>query len=412
MSRVLIVGLNYAPEPTGIAPYTAGLARGLQERGHQVRVLTTYPHYPQWRVDRDPQLLESAEVPGVDLVRARHYVPGRPSGARRAASEVSFALTAGLRRWGAPDVVISPSPALFGAVGAELRSLLARRRPAVGVIAQDLYSAGIAEVSGGGSTTVRVLTAVERRALARADGVAAIHDRFKTRIVEQLGVDPDRVTVIRNWTHVTSAGEFDRVAVRAAHGWAPDELVVLHTGAMGEKQGLANVVEAARLADESGARVRFVLAGDGGQRAQLKDLGAGVERLQFLPPVPSEEYSRLLASADLLLVNERPGVQEMAVPSKLTSYFGSGVPVLAATEEGSTTADELRASRAGTRVDPGRPEDLVKAVLRLRDDPTLRAEMGARGPAYCERLLSEQVALDAYDAWVRKLHRRKHGEPA
>ena len=48
--RVLVLGLNYAPEPTGIAPYTSGLAEGLAARGHQVRVLTGLPHYPQWRV--------------------------------------------------------------------------------------------------------------------------------------------------------------------------------------------------------------------------------------------------------------------------------------------------------------------------------------------------------------------------
>ncbi|MBD0321819.1 MAG: glycosyltransferase WbuB, partial [Aldersonia sp.] len=47
--RVKIVGINYAPETTGIAPYTSGLADGLAARGHRVEVLTGQPHYPQWR---------------------------------------------------------------------------------------------------------------------------------------------------------------------------------------------------------------------------------------------------------------------------------------------------------------------------------------------------------------------------
>jgi len=44
--KVVILGINYAPEPTGIAPYTTGLAMGLAERGHDVLVLTGHPHYP------------------------------------------------------------------------------------------------------------------------------------------------------------------------------------------------------------------------------------------------------------------------------------------------------------------------------------------------------------------------------
>ena len=48
--RILIIGVNYAPEPTGNAPYTTALARSLARRGHEVHVLTSYPHYPQWRV--------------------------------------------------------------------------------------------------------------------------------------------------------------------------------------------------------------------------------------------------------------------------------------------------------------------------------------------------------------------------
>jgi hypothetical protein len=41
--RVLVVGLNYAPEHTGIAPYTTGMARGLAQAGHQVHVVAGYP---------------------------------------------------------------------------------------------------------------------------------------------------------------------------------------------------------------------------------------------------------------------------------------------------------------------------------------------------------------------------------
>ena len=58
--RVLIIGINYSPELTGIGPYTAGLAEHLASRGDDVTVITGLPHYPDWRIaagyvtDHDP----------------------------------------------------------------------------------------------------------------------------------------------------------------------------------------------------------------------------------------------------------------------------------------------------------------------------------------------------------------------
>lgn len=49
--RVLIVGLNYAPEPVGIGPYSQGFAEALAARGARVTVVAGKPYYPKWRVD-------------------------------------------------------------------------------------------------------------------------------------------------------------------------------------------------------------------------------------------------------------------------------------------------------------------------------------------------------------------------
>ncbi len=48
--NVLIVGINYWPEPTGIAPYTTGMAEHLAKHAASVEVLTGLPCYPSWTV--------------------------------------------------------------------------------------------------------------------------------------------------------------------------------------------------------------------------------------------------------------------------------------------------------------------------------------------------------------------------
>ena len=112
----------------------------------------------------------------------------------------------------------------------------------------------------------------------------------------------------------------------------------------------------------------------------------------------------------LLLVNELAGLAEMSVPSKLTSYFDAGRPVLAATSEGSTTAHELRDSGAGTRVDAQDPEALLAAALELGADPGRRRELGAAGRRYRVDVLSEEAAVDRFEEWLAR-HGGREGAP-
>jgi glycosyltransferase involved in cell wall biosynthesis len=122
--------------------------------------------------------------------------------------------------------------------------------------------------------------------------------------------------------------------------------------------------------------------------------------LEFLPLVSDEEYPAALGAADVLLVNERPGVAHMAVPSKLTSYFRSGKPILAATAAAGFTAGELAVSGAGVCVPADRPDLLLSEALRLGTDRALAAQLGQAGQRYCDALLSEVAALDRYEEWI------------
>ena len=148
------------------------------------------------------------------------------------------------------------------------------------------------------------------------------------------------------------------------------------------------------------SRTRFVLLGDGNQRAGLEAIAAGVPSLEFLPPVTEAEFPAALGAADVLLVNERPGVAHMSVPSKLTSYFNSGKPILAATDAAGFTAGELAASGAGVCVPADRPDLLLSEAIRLGTDQDLAQKLGEAGRRYCGELLSEETALDNYEQWV------------
>lgn len=409
---ITFVGLNFSPERMGVGPYATRFCSGLAERGHQVTVITGVPHYPQWDVSPEYRWKITAheDVEGLPTKRVRHMVPRNPSNARRLAMEMTFGLRAAVSGWQRPDVLICTSPALISTGIVSLRHWASGSRPALGLWVHDLYAVGLQETQNSSGAKARLLANVESRVLNHADGIAVLTDRFRAQLVQNLGVDPSKVTRIRNWNHIRGIQNSDRRDIRGRLGWSEDQSIVLHAGNMGVKQGLDNVVQAARIAEEQNSNLRFVLLGDGNQRRQLEENARGLSRLEFLDPVPEEDFASTLAAADILLLNELPGVSDMSIPSKLTSYFQSGRPVLAATGPDSTAAGEIRASGAGVQIPGGNPMSLFEAATRLASNPLLQDELGARGIQYADRELTEQASLDKFDRWITQLaaSRRLH----
>ncbi|WP_146234122.1 glycosyltransferase family 4 protein [Curtobacterium sp. MCPF17_046] len=401
---VLLVGLNFRPESTGIAPYTSGLAAELARRGVRVRAISSFPHYPQWRFPDGgvPSKSITSEA-GVTVVRRRHRLPRRPGGLSRALSELSFGVAAAATRFGRPHVVVLVSPALLSSAVALLKARLVTRRPVVFWV-QDLYTLGLQELGAGSATLAeRAIGAVERWCLRSADAVVVIHERFRNTVVDTLGVDPDAVTVVRNWSHLEDTEPVDRDAARAEQGWDRSDFVVLHAGNMGVKQGLENVVQAAQLATSNGSTVRFVLLGDGNQREHLAALSAGVPAVSMVGSLPDDKFRNAIGAADALLVNERRGVAGMAVPSKLTSYFSTGLPVIAATDPGSVTESEVLLADAGLVVPAGDPQALLEAAESLASDAELAAKFGENGRRYRATRLTPRASFDTFTQLLQEL---------
>ena len=388
----LFVGVNYSPEPTGIGPYTAGMARGLAERGWAVSAITGHPHYPWWRTPEEHRGLPShAIVDGVSLRRVRHFIPRRHNPLTRALHEITFGLRAATTRWGRPDVVVVVSPALLASSIVSLRARL-RGIPMVTWV-QDIYTLGVREAGTG--TGAGVIARLERALADASRQVVVIHNRFRRMFAEDLGVSSP-IQVVRNWSHVPNLENRRDAQVRERYGWHEDDVVVLHAGNMGAKQGLESVVAASRLAAEKGSALRFVLLGDGNQRPALEAMGANA-RLQYIDPLDDGDFEAVVASADILLVNERPGLTEMSVPSKLTTYFATGLPVLAAVDASSTTYEEMQSAGAGVCVPPADPAALVEAAELLAMDAARAKSFGANGQDYRERLLTESAAIAEFE---------------
>lgn len=401
-AEVTVLSVHYPPEATGNAPYVGALATALAARAYRVHAYVAHPHYPEWRIRSGyGQWRRTENIDGVTVHRLRHFVPRPPRGVRRLAAEISFGIRLLCTTFNRDSVVVAVSPALFATAMAALRIKCTLRRPHLVVWVQDIYTLGMRETAEGGHMSALITKYVERFVMRVADTVVVIHPRFADYLADELDVDPGRITVVRNWTHLQPAPVITKREARTALGWPVHGLLAVHTGNMGVKQGLENIVEAARLADEMRAPITFILVGEGGERAQLQQRALGIDRIRFVDLLDEADYRRALAAADCLLVNEAPGVASMAVPSKLTSYFDAARPVLAATEADGITAEEIRRAQAGAVVPAGEPRALLEGALRLAQDCDAAADCGASAARYCREHLTADAPIAAFERVIR-----------
>jgi colanic acid biosynthesis glycosyl transferase WcaI len=405
--RCLLITTNYWPEPTGISVYTTDLAESLISQGHHVSVLTSLPHYPWWKVP--PEFAHLAEGKSehnkVKVIRAKHLVPARMNALLRMRFETS--LWWNLRRVSKKlvgrdfDIVIACIPTV--AAGIVGRKIAKQLGIPFGLIVQDLSGAG-AKQSGlrGGAIISKIAHVVEGKALHGANALVVVSPAMRD-VISALDVPAERITQITNYS-ARAIAIVDKTSSRAQFGWPSDDFVVIHTGNMGTKQDLENVVRAAEaLAGDS--QIKIYLVGHGNQEANLKVLCASKSNIAVLPAVSEADYSALLSAADLLLVNERSTQMEMSLPSKLTSYLYSERPVLAAVPRGGATWKFL--DGVAELVEAGDPSALASKIEELSRNQSRLDELAKLGSAFAVKNLDPAVGRGKYLDWVEKLIQSK-----
>jgi len=400
--RLLIVGINYAPEVTGIAPYTTAMARHFAGLGADVHVVTGVPHYPGWRVAEDYKLGSVwTEWDGnIRLTRVRHAVPKQPSLAGRALLEASFAVAAGPHVFTSNcEAVIAVTPSVSAAAVARWNGVM-KKRP-LGIIVQDLTGNAASESGTTSSRIGRAIGGVEYGLLRHADLLGVVDPRFG-EIATGHGVAPDRIVEVPNFVHIEKSG-LSMADARRDLGWPLNRFIVLHTGNMGMKQGLETVIEAAVLADMKAPGMDFFFVGGGNQRSHLETLATGMKNVRFVDVLPENLYPHALAAADVLLLNERPSVREMSLPSKLTSYLAAGRPIVAAVAPDGTAARLAEKSGSCLIVAGGHPADLLEALTRLSADTELSSKLASSGVEYAVEHLSSAATLDRYEEFAARL---------
>ncbi|WP_137869508.1 WcaI family glycosyltransferase [Sphingopyxis sp. 2PD] len=400
--KFLVVGLNYSPEPTGSAPYSADYCETLARGGHEVRMVCAAPYYPHWRTFdgyrglRWPRRLEN----GVLVWRCPIYVPSRASGAARIAFYISFFLSSFIPvLWSAmrmrPNVIVNMAPTLISAPSGLLAAKLCGARTQVHVQDFEVEAGFATDQLASGGRLARWAMGFSNWAIRAHDFATSISPAMVKRLVHIRASDTDCYE-LRNWADIANIVPQENSKFRKL--WdVHTRHVALYSGSIARKQGLDMLIETARLLRDR-QDLTFVICGNGPFRAQLIEMASGLPNIQFHDLQPREDLGELLNLATIHLLPQKRDAADLVLPSKLTNMLASGRPVIAGADAGTGLADEI--ADCGIAVEPENSDAMAHALVSLLDDSKNYARLALKARQRAESVWARQPILDRYLAWI------------
>jgi colanic acid biosynthesis glycosyl transferase WcaI len=396
--KVLIFGINYAPELTGIGKYTGEMGGWLSDNGYECTVVTSFPYYPNWKVQApySGRFYKKETFKGGKLVlyRCPLYVPKVPGGLKRMVHEATFFMSAFFlvvyllfKRRHAHIFCIAP-PFHLGFLALFYRFFKGGK---INYHIQDLQIEAARDLKVVKAGFVfKILFSMERFILKRVDSISSI----STGMLEKIALKSSKMPVFfPNWVDTANFYPLqNRDEIKKDWGFSPSDKIVLYSGSIGEKQGLDALIDIAVKCLEQ-SHIKFIICGTGPykQKLELMAVEKGAHNLSFLPLQEMAVFNRFLNFADVHLVLQKSEASDLVMPSKLTTILSAGGLVIATAVEGSSLYKDVSGHKMGIVIAPENNEVLYNAILLACTQDFTTERANAR--TYAENFLNKEAIL-------------------
>lgn len=409
--KILVYGINYYPELTGIGKYTAEMCEWLAAKGHQVTVITSMPYYPNWKVSKEyrRKLWHTEIIRGVTVCRSPLYIPKKITGITRMLHEFSFVVSSlffwiptFFRKY---DVAISICPP-FHLGFISLLYQWVRNTPVIYHV-QDLQVDAARNLNI--LTNQSLITFMEKSEfyiLRRVRRISSISVGMKRNILNK-GISSDKYIHLPNWVDVQYIKPLPvENSLKTEMGFDINDKIVLYSGNLGEKQGLSIILEVAEILKERES-LFFVMVGEGPNKTKLMQIAKskGLKHISFFPLQPYHKLASLLAIADIHLVLQKQAAADLLLPSKLMTLLAAGGLAVVTADEGTTLYDIVHNNNMGIVIPPENTEALKCAIESAIDsDNTLKRSNARR---YAERELNIEAILSQFEMQLIEIKGRQ-----
>lgn len=398
----LLVTEYFHPDTASTGQLITDLAVGLQERGLEMRVLTSQPNYHSGENEKQPR---STTHGGVRVERIRAPQLRQSSLSRR------------LFNWGIFTVWIFVI-LLFSQTEKEREIVFVSNPPFLPValwlvcrirgwdytyIVHDLYPDQPVELDYIEENGVidKVWQVLNRRAFLAARHIVALGPVMKERISRNVGpkLDDNKIEIIHNWE---DEGFIEPKA--KSENWFSEEhglvdpFSVLYSGNIADFHDLETLVKGSK--DFEDENVRFLIIGEGDNKENIVEIAEDAnlrgDTVNFLPYQPWNDLPYSLTSADVSVVAVKRGFEGVCVSSKLYTAMAVGQPILVIAQPDDDESRIVKEFDAGIQVSQCDVDGIVKAIETWKENPELVEEQGQNAREAFENNFTKDESIDDY----------------
>ena len=375
------------------------MAEWLVDRGHEVRVITAPPYYPEWKIKYGYSAwsYKKEYIQGVAVYRCPLWVSKNVKGLNRIIHLASFAISSFFllltQIFWRPHVVLSVAPAFLSSPFTLIYSMFSNAKTWLHIQDFELdaaFNLGILKLS----KLTSIIRYLESIILYRFDRVSTISNQM-IKNLRRKEVAKSKIFLFPNWVDTEVICPLPHSnPMRDELGVQSGTIVALYSGNMGQKQGVEILVEAAKIL-EPYSNIKFIFCGGGSASSRLKSMASGLSNVIFLSLQPVEKLNYLLNLADIHLLPQKANAADLVMPSKLSGILASGKPVIATANRDTEIAQTV--NNHGVVVPPDDVAAFSQALLWLANHPEERTRLGQNGRIFAKKNLSKEKILSQFE---------------
>lgn len=397
--HILFLTDNFPPEVNAPASRTFEHCREWVRLGAKVTVITCAPNFPKGVVFEGyrNELWQTEELSGIRIIRVWTYITANEGFAKRTLDYMSFMVSAFLASFlvRKVNIVVGTSPQFFTVCSAYVVSLF-KRIPWVFEL-RDIWPESIRVVGAmKESFALDQLEKLELFLYRKASAIVSVTNSFRETLIAR-GVDGDKIKVVTNGVDTSRFSPRVKDEELLKHHGLEGKFVAGYIGTHGLAHALDTVLDAAKVLQSAsdGDRFRFVLLGDGANKAALQERAKreSLGNVIFVDTVPKDQVVRYWSLLDASIIHlKKDPLFTTVIPSKLFECMGMAIPVLHGVAGESARIVEREG--VGVTFEPQNPAALVDCIRKLANDPRLYRQLQAAGPVAAKRYDRRRLAVE------------------
>ncbi len=399
--KILVISQYFWPENFRVND----LCLELQNRGHNVSVLTGKPNYPRGKFMTGYSFFNKRKESynGIKVFRTPLIPRGKGGGINLVLNYVSFAFFACLRIFFIREkfdriIVYQLSPATVGFPG-----ILAKWKfnAKLYFYIQDLWPESLVDAGGVNSKIIsNKINSMMNLFYLKSSQIWVQSTGF-IQYLHIKGIEKSKIKFLPNTVESFYKPE---VAKEKYKAYFPSGFNIVFAGNLGVAQDFDSIILASEILNRNNISINWIILGEGRDKSRIiekihkRNL---VKQFHFLGSFPSSEMPFFFACADALFVSlKSTDIFSLTIPSKLQSYMACGKPIIGNID--GIAASIIQESNSGLCSSSGDYINLAKNVeLLLNKNLAERNQYGINAHNYFQNNYERNIVYNKLEEYLK-----------